>query len=74
MTSASPQKQCRHDAYCEHRLYEKCRDERVRNIAELFPLRHVETSTNATMKFTNPYKSNIPTLAYEKYIEQVPTY
>lgn len=43
----------------------------MRNIAELFPLRHVETSTNATMKFTNPYKSNIPTLAYEKYILQV---
>jgi hypothetical protein len=64
MKSVDREKPCRHEEYCEHRLYEKCRDERVRNIAELFPPRHVETQVNATMKFTNPYKSNIPTLDY----------
>lgn len=37
----------------------------------MFPHRYVEAETNSTLKNYDPYKSNIPTLAYEKYINQV---
>lgn len=58
-----------HQDICPHLHFNKCYAERIRSIpVTIFPDPTIDSFTNVNVKCGNQYKSNIPTVAYEKYI------
>ena len=58
---------CQHD-YCPHLHFKNCMLERLRTIPyTIFPDGSIDSFTNVPLKGTKNYKSNVPTVAYEKY-------
>ena len=55
--------------FCPHIHDKKCLNNRIKENIEytIFPERTIDTFTNVHIRCTNLYKSNIPTLAREKY-------
>jgi hypothetical protein len=53
---------------CPHQLFNKCYEERIRSIPNtIFPDPTIDSFTNINVKCGKPFKSNIQTVAYEKF-------
>lgn len=58
-----------HQDICPHMHFNKCYAQRIRSIpVSLFPDPTIDSFTNVNVKCGKQYKSNIPTVAYEKFI------
>lgn len=67
----SKQVLCRHTDFCAHRKVDKCPHEQERLISHTFQPAKTFVQTNHPVSRAQQYKSNIPTLAYEKYLSNV---